>query len=200
MATDRPRLFLASGSAIRRQLLAGAGLAFTADPADIDERAADAANAHLPVCERARRLAEAKAAHVSLRHPRALVIGADQMLEIDGEVLTKAPNAEVARQALLRLRGKTHFLHSGIALARDGEVLWSAAPSAALTVRDFTDTWLAGYVAAAGDALTTSVGAYQLEGLGVTLFERIEGDYFTILGLPLLPLLAELRRRGAVDD
>ena len=150
--------------------------------------------------QQARWLAAAKAQSVSRRHPGAVVIGADQMLELDGEVLHKAQNAAAAREILLRLRGKAHQLHSGWALYEDGQLVRSDVSSATLYVRNFSEVWLDAYIAANSEALTNAVGAYQLEGHGVTMFERIEGDYFTILGLPLLPLLAELRRRGVVQE
>ncbi len=195
------RLVLASGSSIRRQLLENAGVAITVDPAVIDERAAlqPLIERRLLIPELARSLAEAKAHTVSRRHPGALVIGADQMLELDGEILHKAPDVAAARKVLLRLRGKPHHLHSGFAIVRDGHVIASQVVSASLYVREFSETWFDGYIAANADALTKSVGAYQLEGHGVQLFDRIEGDYFTILGLPLLELLAELRRLQVIE-
>ena len=199
MFETAPKVILASGSAIRRQLLTNAGIRFHVDPADIDERGLAASLAGVPPPERAKALAEAKAADISIRNRDAIVIGADQMLELDGDVLLKANGAAEARTILLRLRGLPHHLHSGVALARNGEVIWSAVLSATLQVRRFSDQWLDDYTENATGALTSSVGAYELEGRGVQLFERIEGDYFTILGLPLLPLLAELRRLGAIE-
>ena len=200
MAELRPRLVLASASGIRRQLLTGAGLSFDVDPADIDERALAAKLAALSVPKRAKSLAEAKALAVAARHQGAIAIGADQMLEIDGDGLSKARDETAARAVLIRLRGRAHHLHSGVALAKDGKVDWSFVQSACLHVRAFTEGWLDAYMSIAGEAATKSVGAYQLEGLGVQLFERIEGDYFTVLGLPLLPLLTELRRLGCIED
>ena len=197
-------LVLASGSQIRRSLIASAGLDVAVDPADIDEAAAMralAAEAPPPaIADRARRLAILKAAAVSGRHKGAIVIGADQMLELDGRILTKSADKAAARETLMALRGRVHHLHSGVALVRDGETLWSDVRSATLQVRAFTGAFLALYVDQADNALTRSVGAYELEGLGVQLFDRIEGDYFTILGLPLLPLLAELRRLGVLTS
>ena len=195
-----PTLVLASASGIRQQLLTGAGLQFVVDAADVDEPAIANTLAARQVPERARGLAEAKALHVSARHPGAMVIGADQMLELGGEVLSKAPDAEAARKVLQRLRGRAHHLYSGVALAKNSKIVWSLVQSATLHARAFSGHWLDTYCASAGEALTQSVGAYQLEGVGVQLFERIEGDYFTILGLPLLPLLAELRRLGLIED
>jgi septum formation protein len=197
----RPRLVLASGSKIRRQLLENAGIMFTVDAADIDERSIlePLIERRLPIPELACSLAEAKARAVSHRHPGALVIGADQMLEHDGEILHKAADVAAARKVLLRLRGTSHHLHSGFAIARDDHVIKSHVLSASLYVRDFSEAWLDRYIAANAEALTASVGAYQLEGEGIQLFERIEGDYFTILGLPLLELLGELRRLKVIE-
>jgi len=197
---DRPQLILASASVVRRQLLAGAGVEFDVEPADIDERAAELRLRSASVAARAKSLAEAKAVQVSMRRSRSKVIGADQILELEGVVFSKAANSEEACQILRKLRGRTHRLHSGVALAEDGEVVWSLVQSASLTVRAFSEAWLEAYLAKAGSALTQSVGAYQLEGLGAQLFTHIEGDYFTVLGLPLLPLLDELRRQALIED
>lgn len=202
MADQRSRLVLASGSKIRRQLLEHAGVAITVDPADIDEHVAvkEMQRSETSIPHLACGLAVRKAEAVSRRHPGALVIGADQMLELDGRMLTKAGTPAIARQVLMSLRGQDHHLHSGVALVRDGQALWSYVGSATLHVRPFSDAWLDSYVARLSDILTTTVGAYQLEGEGIQLFERIEGDYFTILGLPLLELLAELRRHGVIME
>jgi len=126
------------------------------------------------------------------------VIGADQLLELDGRIFEKPADMEAARQTLLALRGKTHQLHACVAVARGGDAIWSHSASAYMTMRDFSPGFVGRYLAEAGEQVLTSVGAYQLESLGVHLFEAIEGDYFTILGLPLLPLLDFLRREGAV--
>jgi len=200
MADRGARLVLASASAARQRLLAGAGLSFDVVPAHIDERAIAARLSGLNVPECAKGLAEAKALAVSALVPESLVIGADQMLELDGEVLSKAPDVVSAKRVLECLRDRTHQLHSGVALARDGQAVWSVVQSATLHVRGFSDTWLTSYIERTGTALTKSVGGYEFEGLGVQLFECIEGDYFTILGLPLLPLLAELRRLDAITS
>jgi len=201
MAESRPPLVLASASGIRRKLLAGAGLHFAVDAADVDERAilALAAVSALDRPQQAAWLAAAKAQSVGRRHQGAVVIGADQMLELDGDVLHKAPDAPAARATLWRMRGRAHRLHSGWALYQDGQLVRSGVSSATLHVRSFSEAWLDAYVAANSEALTSAVGAYQLEGQGIQLFERIEGDYFTILGLPLLPLLAELRRLAIIE-
>lgn len=192
-------LVLASQSSIRRQLLLSAGLTFNTDAAHIDERAvAEGIQGSIP--EIAKGLAAAKALHVAARHPGAIVVAADQMLELDGHDFSKAADATAGRAVLLRLRGRIHYLHSGVALAQGNQVLWSHVDSAALHVRHFSESWLDAYMAACPEAVTSSVGAYQLEGPGIQLFERIEGDYFTILGLPLLPLLAALRTHGVMPS
>lgn len=213
MPAKFPPLFLASGSASRRAMLTAAGLTFDAVPAQVDERAIAEGLRHgggfeppLGYLEAvAVHLAEAKALEVSRREPKALVIGADQTLGIlpddSGETadeLHKPASTAAAREQVLRLRGRTHVLISGVALAEDGRLQWNHVAHARMTMRDFSETFLDDYLARAGDKVLGSVGAYQLEGLGIQLFERIEGDYFTILGLPLLPLLGELRRRGVV--
>jgi len=196
---DRPGLILASGSRARRQMLQAAGLAFTVVPADIDERAIRGAllggNAVIDPGGVAEALARAKAEAVSRDHPKALVIGADQVLALGSQLFDKPADADGARDCLLKLRGRTHQLHSAVALAQGGAVIWVHTKAAHLTMRNFSELSLAEYLARAGAALCESVGAYQIEGPGIQLFERVEGDYFTILGLPLLPLLEELRSR-----
>ena len=197
-------IILASGSAIRRQLLEAAGLTIEAVPARIDERLVEAELASrtqpLTIAETALLLAEKKASEVSGRRPGALVIGCDQMLDLEGVVLHKAEDREAAKQKLQRLRGRTHHLRSGMALVFDGQTIWRHNAAGKLTMRDFSDAFLDQYLDRAGDAVTRSVGAYELEGTGVQLFESIEGDYFTILGLPLLPLLDALRRQGVIAE
>jgi septum formation protein len=191
-------LVLASGSPIRRTLLSNAGLAFEVDPADLDERSAEQpllAGGATPE-DLALGLAMAKAASVSERRPVDLVIGADQVLDFKGERLTKPANFEAARRQLLRLSGGTHQLHAGVACARDGAIVWQAVETATLTMRALGPRTIGRYLARSGEAALLSVGAYQLEGVGVQLFEKIEGDYFTILGIPLLPLLSFLRAEG----
>jgi len=191
---------LASASRARAALLEAAGLEVTIAPASIDEdeikQAFRAAGEGAAACATA--LAEAKAARAARRHPGRLVIGADQMLECDGDWLDKPADAAQARMHLQALRGRTHVLVSAACVARDGAVLWHATDRAALTMRRFSDAFLDRYLDAAGEAVLHSVGAYHLEGLGAQLFSRIEGDYFTILGLPLLPLLEFLRGHGVV--
>jgi septum formation protein len=190
---------LASKSAARAQLLAGAGVRFETAGSGVDE---DAAKARLlsedaGPCDIAQALAETKALVVSLHRP-GLVIGADQTLDLDGSRYDKVETLAEARHRLERLRGRKHQLHSGVAVARDGSVIWRETQSASLTMRAFSDPFLDGYLARSGEAALASVGCYQLEGEGLQLFERIEGDYFTILGLPMLGLLALLRREGVV--
>lgn len=185
-------LILASKSATRKTLLLQVGLPVQTMAADLDERALEA-SVQLSPPLLAQRLAEAKALAISNRHPGATVIGADQVLACDGELLHKPENIEAARAQLDRLAGRSHALHSGVALARDGAVLWSGVETATLTMRSFSAAERDKVLALEGPDIITSVGAYRLEGPSIRLFAAIEGDYFTILGLPLLPLLAALR-------
>lgn len=193
-------LVLASGSKTRQALLANAGIAFEAVPAAIDERAAEKPllDAGASPDDIAMALAMVKASSVSENRGGDLVIGADQLLDLDGERLTKPEDMEAARRQLLKLSGRTHMLHSAVAAARSGEILWQHAETARLTMRRLEPAEVGRYLAEAGPAALTSVGAYQVEGPGIRLFERIDGDYFGILGLPLLPLLAFLRSEGAI--
>jgi nucleoside triphosphate pyrophosphatase len=194
------QIILASASRARREMLAAAGVAFTVEPADVDEPAIREklrAGAALPQpAQVAEILARAKAEDVSRKHAGSLVIGADQVLALDDELLTKPADAAAARAALLKLKGRTHELHSAVALAEEGGVSWVHTATARLTMRNFTDAFLDEYLLRAGDRINQSVGGYELEGLGVQLFQRIEGDYFTVLGLPLMAVLTELRARG----
>lgn len=185
-------LILASGSRTRRDLLTGAGLPVAALPAAIDERAVEAQAGGLPPAALALHLARAKAREVAARHPGRVVVGADQVLEVDGSVLHKPADLAAAAGHLARLQGRTHALHSAVALVRE-EQEDGFVETARLTMRPLDAAGIAAYLACAGEAVTTSVGAYQLEGLGIHLFDRIEGAHETILGLPLLPLLARLR-------
>jgi septum formation protein len=195
-----PPLILASASAARGALLRNAGIAFTAAPAAIDEEEIKAAfrAERRPVAECATALAEAKAARVARGHPGSLVIGADQMLVCDGIWFDKPGDPAVARAQLVALRGKRHELISAVSVVRDGELLWHFVDRSILTMRDFSDEFLDDYLAAVGKDVLGAVGAYHLEGRGVQLFARIEGGYFAILGLPLLPLLDFLRGHGIV--
>lgn len=194
-------LVLASSSPARRALLAGTNLSFDVVPSTIDERVVEAplVAAGATPAAIATALAEAKAEEVSRRRPAALVIGADQTLDCDGHRGTKAANRAEARAALARLAGRTHHLHSAVAVAKNGVVTWRHRDSAALTMRPLSPAFIDAYLARVGDAVLKSVGVYQIEGEGIRLFDRIEGDYFTILGLPLLPLLAYLREAGAIE-
>ncbi len=191
-------LVLASGSKIRRTLLAAAGVALEIAPSDIDERAAEAAAPSSSPAAVAALLARAKASAVARLHPTRLVLGADQVLALGGRRFTKPADRAVARAQLRALAGRAHELHSAIAFVQDGKVLFEHISTARLTMRAFSDTFLDRYLDAAGAAATESVGAYQLEGLGVQLFESVDGDYFTVLGLPLLVALDFLRRHGCL--
>ena len=193
---DEAPLLLASGSSARAELLRRAGIPFEVEPSRIDERALEAQGPAGPTL--ADRLAEAKALDVSHRSPSRLVLGADQTLACDGELLHKPADAAEAMRQLRSLRGRMHELRSAAALARGGRILWSAASVASLSMRPFSDLFLSGYVEAEGARLQETVGAYRIEGAGLHLFERIVGDDPTILGLPLLPLLAALRDLGVL--
>ncbi len=192
-------LVLASGSRARRDMLQAAGVACTVQAADVDEVAIRVrlAAGTLPT-EVATVLATAKALVVSKQRPGAMVIGSDQVLALGLEILSKPGDRIAARAQLASLRGRTHALHSAVALARDGAMVWSGVDIAELAMRDFSDAFLDSYLDAVGEDVCHSVGAYHLEGLGIQLFDRVRGDYFTILGMPLLPLLAELRRLGII--
>ncbi len=192
------RLILASRSAARRAMLENAGVAFEARAADVDEAAIKAASTDLDPVALAVRLAEAKALAVSRDDPDAWVLGSDQTLAFDGGLVSKAASLEAARDRLKAMRGRTHTLHSGAALATKGEIVWSGADTARMKMRDVSDAFLETYLAAEGEALLSCVGAYRLEGMGSQLFEAVEGDFFTVLGLPLWPVLAELRRAGVI--
>lgn len=189
-------LILASQSRTRAALLNGAGLVFVARPAAVDERRLEARLASGGPEAVAEGLAQAKALAVSADSPDAVVIGADQVLAIGARLLHKAPDLPAARQRLDALKGRTHALHAGVAIAHGGRVLWSSVETARLTMRSFDDDERDAVLALEGPDILGSVGAYRLEGPSIRLFERIEGDYFTILGLPVLPLLAALRQHA----
>jgi septum formation protein len=186
-------LILASQSRARRMLLQNAGLDFEPVPADIDERKVQKASGLSAPDEIASLLAREKARFVSSQKPGRYVIGADQTLALGERLFSKPGGRDQAADQLRALAGKTHELHSAVAVARDGKILFADISVARMTMRRLGAAEIDAYLDQAGAAVTTSVGAYQLEGLGVHLFERIEGDHFTILGLPLLPLLAFLR-------
>jgi septum formation protein len=189
-------LILASQSRARQMLLANAGISFDAVPADIDERAVQKNSGLTAPGEIAGLLAREKACFVSSKNPGRYVIGADQTLALGSRLFSKPAGRAQAADQLRLLAGQTHELHSAVAVARDGTILFSEVSIARMTMRQLSGEEIRTYLDTAGDTVTTSVGAYQLEGLGVHLFERIEGDHFTILGLPLLPLLAFLRGQG----
>jgi septum formation protein len=197
MRTAAP-VVLASTSVSRRQLLAGAGLDFEAVAPGVDEAAVKAALAGADAAVLASALADRKALAVSALHPGAIVVGGDQTLDCEGRLFDKPADIAAARDQLRALRGRMHTLQSALSVAQDGTVRWRHTATARLAMRDFSDDFLARYVDASRDWLTSSVGAYRLEGPGAQLFDRIDGDYFTILGLPLLPLLAWLRQAGVL--
>lgn len=196
--TDGERLILASKSAARRAILTDAGVPFSVQVADVDEDALKTPGVD-PV-ELAVELARAKALAVSRHDAEAWVLGADQTLAFDGGLVSKAPSLDAARERLGVMRGRTHQLHSGAALARNGQVVWSGVDTVEMRMRDFSDAFLGAYLTAEGEALLACVGSYRLEGLGSQLFEAVEGDYFTVLGLPLWPVLTELRRAGVIPS
>lgn len=179
-------------------LLQGAGVTVECDPADIDEAAIKAECAG-SVEDVALRLADAKALHVCARRPGAWVVGADQILDIDGKRFDKPRDRAEAADQLRRLRGRTHRLVSAVVAARDGDVIWRHVDIARLSMRPFSDAFLEGYLDRAGEDVLHSVGAYRLEDIGAQLFETVDGAYFTVLGLPLLPLLAFLRDQALLE-
>ncbi len=192
-------LVLASKSDIRGKILAAAGLRFVIRGSQVDERAVEEEAGVADLAATGRLLARAKAQAVAKEMPGQLVLGADQILARGSLRFSKPKDRAAAAEQLRALRGRTHELHSALALVRDGEVLFECADSARLTMRELSDRFLEIYLDMAGASALASVGAYQLEGIGVHLFERIEGDYFTILGLPLMPLLAFLRENGFIE-
>jgi septum formation protein len=189
-------LVLASRSAARRAMLAAAGIPVETVAAGIDERAVEARLDTADAGDAALALAREKAIAVARRFAHRLVVGADQILAIDGLRLSKPADRAAAREQLRRLSGRTHALHSAVAVVREGRMVFGDVGVAKLTMRALSDRFLEAYLDAGGAAVTESVGGYQLEKLGIHLFERIEGDHFTILGLPLMPLFAFLRRDG----
>lgn len=190
---------LASKSSARQMILKNAGVAFEAVGPGVDEDAAKAALLAEGATPRdvADALAEMKAVKISGQRP-GLVIGADQTLDLGGRLIDKVDTLDEARARLLELRGQVHKLHSAVVIARDGQPIWRVVESARLSVRPFSEAWLEGYMERRGEALLWSVGCYELESEGVQLFDRVDGDYFTILGLPLIGLLDFLRLHGAL--
>lgn len=202
MARIEPQeLVLASASPFRRKLLEAAGIAFRVAPAEVDEAEVKRRLAgKVGPARLAEVLAALKAEAGSREHPASLVIGSDQVVALGNEVFDKPMDVDAARAQLKRLRGQTHQLVTAVALAAGGQVVWHAVESASLTMRAFSDAFLEGYIAACGSRLCQMAGAYEIEGRGIQLFERVEGDHFTIVGLPLVPLLAELRARGVIAE
>jgi septum formation protein len=193
-------LVLASGSATRRTMLEKAGLSIIIDKPAVDEGGikSECRDRRLSVGEAAQRLAAAKAVQVSPRHPGCIVLGADQMLECDGEWFDKPVNKAAAARQIGQLAGRTHTLFSAIAAVRDGDVIWQYLDSAELSVRVLSPEFIESYLDRVGDAVLSSVGGYQVEGLGIQLFDAIRGDHSTILGMPLIPLLGFLRAQGVI--
>lgn len=194
----RERLILASKSAARRAMLESAGVPFAVQVADVDEDAVKATHDPSDAVGLAVELARVKALAVSRHDAEAWVLGADQTLGFDGGLVSKASSLDEARSWLTSMRGKVHLLHSGAALARNGQVVWSGVDTVTMRVRNFSDSFLDAYLKSEGDSLLACVGSYRLEGMGSQLFEAVDGDYFTVLGLPLWPVLAELRRAGVL--
>lgn len=181
-------------------MLADAGVPFSVQVADVDEDAVKAVHDPADAAGLAVELARVKALAVSRHDADAWVLGADQTLGFDGGLVSKAASLDDARARLAAMRGRTHQLHSGAALARNGQIVWSGVDTATMRVRDFSEAFLEAYMAAEGEELLHCVGSYRLEGMGSQLFEAVEGDYFTVLGLPLWPVLAELRRAGVLKS
>lgn len=188
-------LILASGSASRAMLLGNAGIPFVKIPSTVDEdqiKDECLLRGFTPKAI-AMRLAEAKAQQVASTNP-GLVLGGDQVLQLDNDLISKSPDMAAARDLLKRMSGKTHYLHAGMALCEHGQLIWSSVETAEMSVRPLSDAFIDRYLEDAGEKLLSTVGNYMLEGLGVHLFDGIRGDYFTVLGLPLLPLLGKLRQ------
>ena len=195
MSLSREPIVLASASASRRAMLAAAGVAFSVQPAQIDERGLEAEMADSDPAEVAQALAAAKAAAVSASHPGAWVLGSDSLVEVDGRRFDKPESCEEAADHLRFFSGKVMTLHSAAALARDGRIDWIEGDFARLTVRELSEAFIAAYLAAEWPAVSGCVGVFRIEGLGVQLFDRVMGDQFTILGMPLFPVLEALRER-----
>jgi septum formation protein len=202
LQAGRPPLILASSSKTRARLLEAAGLAFIVEPPGLDEsvmRQAVSGAQSLAPHDVAEVLARAKAEAVSDFAPKAYVIGADQVLAFGDLTMSKPETMEAARRQLLDLSGKTHTLHTAVAVATNGETIWAETTMATLTMRKLSPEFIGRYLAAGGEEVLSSVGAYQIESLGIELFDKIDGDYFSILGLPLVPLLDTLRGEGVIE-
>ena len=200
--TNHTKFVLASSSPTRAQLLENTGLSFEISPPNIDETAIKEAfqTEDMQPSDLAELLAETKATEVAKKHQDAIIIGTDQVLALGSEILSKPHNKDEAYATLFKLRGKTHKLISAIILVKNEEVIWRHSSTAELTMREFSPEFLGHYIAHAGEGLFASPGAYQLEFLGIHLFEEIKGDYFTILGFPILSLLTVLREKGYIDQ
>ena len=198
MDSGGPEIILASKSQIRCRLLKGAGVDFYVRFPDVDEAVIKKKAGNVSTRKLARVLAETKARKVSTDFTDALVIGADQVLECQGVLFDKPVGKKAAREHLMKLRGKTHHLTCSVCVAQKGDILWCQTDRADMTMLNFSNDFVEYYLEKAGDNIQASVGAYQLEDMGIQLFESIKGDYFTILGLPLLPLLGFLRTKGGV--
>jgi septum formation protein len=200
LQAGRPPLILASASKSRARMLEAAGLSFIVEPPGLDEATMrQAVSGELNPHDVAEVLARAKAEAVSDLARKAYVIGADQVLACGETVFSKPDSMEAARRQLLDLSGKKHTLHTAVAVATNGETIWAETTVATLTMRKLSPAFIGRHLAAAGEEVLSSVGAYQIESLGVQLFEAIDGDYFSILGLPLIPLLDTLRREGVIE-
>lgn len=203
LQAGRPPLILASSSKSRAKLLEAAGLSFIVEPPGLDEsamRQAVAGDEALAPHDVAEVLARAKAEAVSEVASKAYVIGGDQVLAFGDVIMSKPDSMETARRQLLDLSGKMHTLHTSVAVATNGETIWTETTMATLTMRKLSHQFIGRYLAVAGEEVLSSVGAYQIESLGIELFEKIDGDYFSILGLPLIPLLDTLRREGVIES
>lgn len=201
MTPNSASLVLASGSVHRAQILRRAGLVFDQKPANVNERAIDETlPKNASPKERALALARAKAENVSAERKEAWIIGCDQILEYEGRVLHKVSDLQSAKERLRYLSGKVHHLHSAVALVRKEREVWTHVSSAAMTMRPLQPEAIEHYLAETGTEILSSVGLYQIEGRGIRLFEKMEGDFFSIIGLPLLPLLAVLRREKVIYD
>ena len=192
-------LILASSSKVRSEVLKTAGLSFSVYPANLDEAAEKKDAGKQTVYKISQVLAKKKALQISQVYKESFVIGADQVLECDGKLFDKPFDKETARKHLFKLRGKTHILISTVCVALNGQVIWQKTDSAYLTMLNLSNSFIDRYLEIAGDTVLSSVGAYCLEGVGVQLFDKIEGDYFTILGVPLLPLLEFLRTKELLE-
>lgn len=200
-SASAPPIVLASASRSRQALLAAAGVAAEALPARLDESAVIAALAAEGVRPRdiADALAEAKARRIAARRPEAVVIGSDQVLDLDGAVLDKTADTDAVRSHLMRLNGRTHVLHTAVVVFHEGAAVWRHVEEARLTMRSVSEAWREGYLARQGAGLIGTAGGYRIEDEGIRLFSRITGDHFGILGLPLVPLLNYLTLRGWID-